>query len=58
MFKLSTSGVIHFPDGSTLGPPYEPAEKYEEYASWVLAGNTPEMVSDEVQDETPAPSFP
>ena len=49
MFKLTQSGIIHFPDGSTLGPPYEDEAKYLEYAAWVIAGNEPEMI-DEAQD--------
>lgn len=41
MFSIDTaSGVIHFPDGFQLPPPYE-SERYFEYAAWVSAGNSP-----------------
>lgn len=45
MYKITTEGVIIFPDNSTLAPPYEPVEKYLEYAEWVQAGNCPEVVN-------------
>lgn len=51
MFKLNTDGTIIYPDGSTLGPPYEDREKYLEYANWVRAGNTPEVITSDPPPE-------
>jgi hypothetical protein len=44
MYKITTDGTIIYPDGSTLEAPYEPLEKYLEYAAWVQAGNEPEVI--------------
>lgn len=43
MYKITTEGVIIFPDGFELGVPYED-ERYLEYAAWVHAGNEPEVI--------------
>lgn len=43
MYKLTPEGTIIFPDGFTLGVPYED-ERYQEYAAWVQAGNEPEIL--------------
>ena len=44
MYKIEKqTGIIHFPDGFTLSPPYEDA-RYLEYAEWVTEGNSPEEV--------------
>lgn len=37
------SGDIHFPDGFVLSCPYEDP-RYLEYAAWVQAGNTPDLI--------------
>lgn len=40
----STTGVITFPDGFELIPPYE-HPRYSEYAQWVSEGNSPEVLT-------------
>jgi hypothetical protein len=42
----STNGDIHFPDGFVLACPYEDNDnRYQEYASWMHAGNEPELIA-------------
>lgn len=44
MFKIvKENGDIIFPDGFVLSCPYED-DRYQEYASWVQAGNSPEEI--------------
>ncbi len=40
---LATNEII-FPDGFRLAPPYD-GPRYQEYAEWVHAGNSPELVN-------------
>lgn len=43
-FQLdAVSGLIIFPDGFELAPPYE-SPRYLEYAAWVSEGNNPTVV--------------
>lgn len=46
MYKIDAeTDEIIFPDGYRLAPPYEDeGSRYLEYAAWVQAGNSPEMV--------------
>ncbi len=47
MFKIDAqTGTITFPDGTQLAAPYEPLDKYLEYAAWVQAGNEPEIIGE------------
>ena len=44
MYTITTkTGAINFPDGFVLLPPYE-HPRYQEYAAWIHAGNSPEEV--------------
>lgn len=48
MYRINTfNGDIHFPDGLVLSCPYEDP-RYQEYAEWVHAGNSPEEFYQEV----------
>lgn len=45
MYKIDASnGDIHFPGGEVLCCPYD-SPRYLEYATWVQAGNTPEIIN-------------
>jgi hypothetical protein len=42
MYKLNpVNGDIQLEDGDVLSPPYEDP-RYQDYAAWIQAGNTPE----------------
>lgn len=44
MYKIKEeTGEIIFPDGFVLAPPYEDP-RYQKYATWVQAGNNPEVI--------------
>lgn len=44
MYQIhAKTGVIVFPDGFELAPPYD-SPRYLEYATWVSKGNTPEEI--------------
>ena len=46
MYRINTrNGEIHCEDGAIIAPPYADA-RYQEYAEWVQAGNSPEEFSD------------
>lgn len=46
MYKINQiTGDIIFPDGYILPIPYEDeGNRYQEYAEWVKAGNSPELI--------------
>lgn len=47
MFKINTfDDSIHFEDGRVLFPPYSSVD-YQEYADWVISGNSPEVYYEE-----------
>lgn len=42
-YKINTAtGDIHRDDGLVIAPPYG-AQEYQEYATWIHAGNVPEL---------------
>lgn len=49
MYKIDQSnGNIIFPDGFVLNVPYQ-HERYADYAAWINAGNTPEVIGEPLE---------